>query len=69
MPSKVAEEAIVAELGRPIEAVFASFDPEPLAAASIGQAHAATLPDGTEVVVKLRRPGVMGAPLWRLLIR
>ena len=35
---------------------FASFDPEPLAAASIGQAHAATLDDGTEVVVKVRRP-------------
>ena len=31
----------------------------PLAAASIGQVHAATLPDGSEVVVKVRRPGVM----------
>jgi ubiquinone biosynthesis protein len=59
VPSKIAEEAIVAELGRPIETVFASFDSEPLAAASIGQAHAATLPDGTEVIVKVRRPGVV----------
>lgn len=59
VPSKVAQEAIVAELGRPIETVFAAFDPEPLAAASIGQAHAATLADGTEVVVKVRRPGVV----------
>jgi ubiquinone biosynthesis protein len=59
VPSEVAQEVIVAELGRPIETAFASFDPEPLAAASIGQAHAATLPDGTEVVVKVRRPGVM----------
>ena len=41
----------------PPEQVFASFDGSPLAAASIGQAHAATLPDGTEVVVKVRRPG------------
>jgi ubiquinone biosynthesis protein len=38
---------------------FADFDFEPLAAASIGQAHAAALPDGTEVVVKIRRPGVV----------
>ncbi len=47
------------ELGRPIEEVFATFDLVPLAAASIGQAHAATLADGTEVVVKVRRPGVV----------
>lgn len=51
--------AIVAELGQPIEDLFAEFDPEPLAAASIGQAHVATLWDGTEVVVKVRRPGVV----------
>jgi ubiquinone biosynthesis protein len=38
---------------------FATFDPEPLACASIGQAHAATLHDGTEVVVKVRRPGAV----------
>lgn len=37
----------------------ATFDMTPLASASIGQAHAATLLDGTEVVVKLRRPGVV----------
>ena len=52
-------EVLVAELGRPIEQVFAHFDPVPLAAASIGQAHVATLWDGTEVVVKVRRPGVV----------
>ena len=40
---------------RPDE-LFASFDTEPVASASIGQAHLATLPDGTEVVVKVRRP-------------
>ena len=39
--------------------MFAEFDPVPLAAASIGQAHAAVLWDGTEVVVKVRRPGVV----------
>ncbi len=59
IPIEVVREAIGAELGQPIEAVFATFDPVPLAAASIGQAHAATLLDGTEVVVKIRRPGVV----------
>ena len=53
------QPAIVSELGQPIEKLFAEFDPTPLAAASIGQAHAATLWDGTEVVVKVRRPGVV----------
>ena len=53
------QEALVTELGQPIEHIFAHFDPVPLAAASIGQAHEATLRDGTEVVVKVRRPGVV----------
>ncbi len=53
------EAVLVAELGCPVEEAFATFDPAPLAAASIGQAHAATLHDGTEVVVKVRRPGVV----------
>lgn len=48
-----------AELGQPPEKIFAYFDWQPLAAASIGQAHAAVLPDGTEVVVKVRRPGIV----------
>jgi ubiquinone biosynthesis protein len=59
VPTGAIREAIVAELGRPIAEVYASFDDRPLAAASIGQAHAATLPDGTPVVVKVRRPGVV----------
>lgn len=59
VPAEAIEEVLVAELGQPILAAFASFDSTPLAAASIGQAHAATLPDGTEVVVKVRRPGVV----------
>ncbi|MGN6675350.1 MAG: ABC1 kinase family protein [Thermomicrobiales bacterium] len=51
--------ALVAELGQPVEQAFATFDDEPLAAASIGQVHTATLPDGTAVVVKVRRPGAV----------
>jgi len=53
------KDVLLAEFDRPAESVFAAFDPEPLAAASIGQAHAAVLADGTEVVVKIRRPGVV----------
>lgn len=46
------------ELGVPTETVFAWFDREPLAAASIGQVHRARLVTGEEVVVKVRRPGI-----------
>ncbi len=46
------------DLGGEPEAVFARFDAEPLAAASIAQVHRAQLRDGTEVVVKIRRPGI-----------
>lgn len=59
VPFETVRNALLKELGRPIEEVFLHFDPKPLAAASIGQAHAATLKDGTEVVVKIRRPGVV----------
>ena len=58
VPFEAVRAVVEAELGQPLEALFAAFDPEPLAAASIGQVHAATLPDGTAVVVKVRRPGV-----------
>jgi ubiquinone biosynthesis protein len=46
------------DLGGAPESVFARFDPEPLAAASIAQVHRAQLRDGTEVIVKIRRPGI-----------
>jgi ubiquinone biosynthesis protein len=45
-------------LGRPPEEVFARFEAEPMAAASIAQVHRAVLQDGTPVVVKVRRPGI-----------
>ncbi len=47
------------DLGSEPELVFARFDVKPLAAASIAQVHRAALADGTEVVVKIRRPGIV----------
>jgi predicted unusual protein kinase regulating ubiquinone biosynthesis (AarF/ABC1/UbiB family) len=49
------------DLGRAPEALFARWDAAPLAAASLGQVHAAALGDGTEVVVKVQYPGVAEA--------
>ena len=57
-PAEQAREALGGFYGRPVEEVFADFEPEALAAASIAQVHAARLPGGEEVVVKLLRPGI-----------
>ncbi len=46
------------ELGRPPEEIFASIDPQPMATASLSQVHAAVLPDGQEVVIKVQRPNI-----------
>ena len=47
------------ELGAPAETFFAEIDPEPLAAASIAQVHRARLNSGEDVVIKVRRPGIV----------
>jgi len=49
---------VEAELDAPVDELFASFDPEPIGVASIAQVHAATLPDGTPVAVKVQHPGI-----------
>lgn len=46
------------ELGEPPENIFAEFDPQPLASASIGQVHSGSLRDGQRIIVKVQRPGV-----------
>ena len=59
IPVDAVRDTLQNELHADPDRAFASFEEKPLAAASIGQAHAATLHDGTEVVVKVRRPGVV----------
>jgi ubiquinone biosynthesis protein len=51
-------QQLTEDLGAPPEVIFSAFDLEPLAAASIAQVHRARLEDGSEVVVKVRRPGI-----------
>ena len=63
VPSVPVEEIrrqIQQELGGTPESLFATFDPAPLAAASVAQVHRATLKSGEEVAVKVRRPDIVG---------
>lgn len=55
---EIAKQIIEKALKQPVQQTFAEFSVEPLASASIAQVHAAKLHDGTEVVVKVLRPGV-----------
>jgi ubiquinone biosynthesis protein len=59
VPSDVVEDIVERELHAPADTAFADFGAVPLACASVGQAHTATLHDGTDVVVKVRRPNVV----------
>src|SRR3989440_802936 len=56
-PFEQAERVIEEELGNTLERLFLDFEPAPVAAASIGQVHRATLPNGKRVAVKVQRPG------------
>jgi ubiquinone biosynthesis protein len=57
-PGEQAREIIEKALGQPVGEIFATFDTNPLASASIAQVHPATLQDGREAVVKVVRPGI-----------
>ena len=57
-PGKAARELVEKALGDRIENLFLEFDEEPLASASIAQVHTAKLKDGSDVVVKVVRPGI-----------
>lgn len=61
LPFETIRAALADTLGEPPETVFAAIDPAPLAAASMAQVHRATLPDGRDVVLKVRRPGIRPA--------
>ena len=56
-PTEVARAVVEQQLGKPIAAMFTSFEP-PVGAASLAQAHPATLLDGRKVAVKVLRPGI-----------
>ncbi|ARG96263.1 ubiquinone biosynthesis regulatory protein kinase UbiB [Legionella micdadei] len=56
--SEIALKIIETAFGRSAFQVFAHFDPQPLASASVAQVHAATLRSGEEVVVKILRPNI-----------
>jgi ubiquinone biosynthesis protein len=58
-PAAQARALVEKAFGQPIEAVFASFEEEPVASASIAQVHFATLQSGREVAVKVLRPGML----------
>ncbi len=57
-PFEEVEQIVMSELGVRLSKAFSRFDPEPMAAASLGQVHYAELRDGRPVVVKVQRPNI-----------
>jgi len=74
LPLAAIRSVVEGELGRPLEALFERFDPQPVGAASIAQVHRARLPGGDEVAVKVQYPWLEGSlradlALARFLVR
>ncbi len=58
LPAQQIRGVIERELGAPVDELYATFEDQPIASASIGQVHRATLFDGQQVVVKVQRPNI-----------
>lgn len=68
VPSESVIRIVEDDLGKPISELFRSFDVTPIATASMAQVHRAVLPDGTEVAVKVQRPGVRQQTLRDMVV-
>lgn len=66
LPYSVIQRTLRAEFEQPLEQIFQSIDPQPLASASIAQVHAAKLVTGEDVVIKVQKPGVRNVLLTDL---
>ncbi|MDJ0514015.1 MAG: AarF/UbiB family protein [Methyloceanibacter sp.] len=58
IPFEAVKKVVEKEMGRELKEIFPTFEEKPLAAASIAQVHRCTLPDGTQAVAKVQRPGI-----------
>lgn len=59
LPWEIIRQVIIEELGSAPETLFRHVNSHPMAAASLAQVHAATLPDGQQVVIKVQRPNII----------
>ena len=64
VPAEAIRATIEKELAKPLEELFSTFEPRPVAAASLSQVHRATMQDGTVVAVKIQRPNLEWL-VWR----